>query len=392
MAKHIFLFDTVEQYNEKRENDYIEPWLSYTRENEKVNLNKSEEEKLLATPLTFEVSGASEGAYVGWKTSYPEYAKTIQYKKNDGEWTDITATEGGNTIDVADGDIIQFRGDITAQTNNAWGYYYNGFISSCYVKVYGNIMSMIYSTDFENAFSFPSGMTYHLCYLLSNYYGYFYVTDASNLILPATSLALGCYYGMFYGSYYLENPPKILPAMTLEDSCYSEMFFECTSLTTAPELPATTLKQECYYEMFQGCTSLTTAPELPAMTLSTHCYQYMFRGCTSLTTAPSILPATTLTNYCYDNMFVRCTSLTTAPELPAPTLVSYCYYQMFSGCSKLNYIKCLATSVSATGCKTNWVSGVQTKAGTFIKAAGISTSTWTGGINGIPSNWAVQDA
>ena len=34
------------------------------------------------------------------------------------------------------------------------------------------------------------------------------------------------------------------------------MFWNCTSLTTAPELPATTLASECYSGMFNGCTSL----------------------------------------------------------------------------------------------------------------------------------------
>jgi hypothetical protein len=34
------------------------------------------------------------------------------------------------------------------------------------------------------------------------------------------------------------------------------MFYECTSLTTAPELPATTLTESCYENMFYGCTNL----------------------------------------------------------------------------------------------------------------------------------------
>ena len=34
------------------------------------------------------------------------------------------------------------------------------------------------------------------------------------------------------------------------------MFKCCTSLTTAPVLPATTLAEGCYQGMFEGCTSL----------------------------------------------------------------------------------------------------------------------------------------
>lgn len=85
---------------------------------------------------------------------------------------------------------------------------------------------------------------------------------------------------------------------TLTNYCYYYMFYNCTSLTTAPELPATTLAESCYSRMFSSCSSLTTAPELPATTLAISCYANMFYGCTSLTSAPS-LPATTLANSCY---------------------------------------------------------------------------------------------
>ena len=73
------------------------------------------------------------------------------------------------------------------------------------------------------------------------------------------------------------NPPT-----TLADYCYYFMFYNCTNLTTAPELPATTLANGCYMSMFNGCTSLTTAPELPATTLASFCYDSMFSDCTSL--------------------------------------------------------------------------------------------------------------
>ena len=78
--------------------------------------------------------------------------------------------------------------------------------------------------------------------------------------------------------------------VNLSENCYKYMFYECTSLTTAPELPAKQLASYCYEYMFSGCTSLTTAPELPAEQLAKLCYAYMFSKCTSLTTAPK-LPA-----------------------------------------------------------------------------------------------------
>ena len=170
--------------------------------------------------------------------------------------------------------------------------------------------------------------------------------------------------------------------------CYSQMFYNCTSLTTAPDLPATTLTESCYWCMFSGCTLLTTTPELPVTSLTKYCYGDMFNGCTSLTTAPE-LPATTLANNCYGQMFYGCSALETAPELTATILTECCYSYMFSGCTKLNYIKMLATDISASYCLNAWLSSVAST-GTFIKHPNM-TSLPTG-LSGIPEGWDVQDA
>jgi hypothetical protein len=177
---------------------------------------------------------------------------------------------------------------------------------------------------------------------------------------------------------------------TLTDNyLFLGLFYNSTGLTSAENLimPATTLTEGCYQGMFGGCTSLTTAPALPATTLANSCYSQMFYGCTSLTSAP-VLPATTLVSYCYEWMFYGCTSLTTAPELPATTLAYGCYRVMFNGCTSLNYIKCLATDISASSCTVNWVNNVAAS-GTFVKDA--SMSSWTTGTSGIPSGWTVQN-
>ena len=247
-------------------------------------------------------------------------------------------------------------------------------------SVEGNIMSLINKTNFDTLTILESANTFN--YLFINCTG---LTSAENLSLPATTLTYRCYSNMFQGCTSLTTAPE-LPATTLANDCYYSMFEGCTSLTTAPELPATTLSYECYRNMFSGCTSLTRAPELPATTLASSCYSYMFYGCTSLTTAPE-LPATTLTDYCYREMFRGCTSLASAPELPATTLVSYCYAYMFYDCTKLNYIKCLATGISAKRCTYYWVSGVSST-GTFIEKP---NTTWETGNSGIPTGWTVLD-
>ena len=74
--------------------------------------------------------------------------------------------------------------------------------------------------------------------------------------------------------------------------------------------------------------------------------------------------------------------------MPATTLTESCYEEMFRNCTSLNYIKCLATDISAPSCTSSWVSGVAST-GTFVKAA--SMNDWTEGNNGIPSGWTVEN-
>ena len=287
-------FDTVEEYEYDRETNYINHWVSLTKETNEVNY---EIEKKYREPLTFVIQ--SNGVIRWKKTSTSAPIRTLEYSKDNGQtWANIASSTAGNSISVVSGDTVQFRGNYSTYASQVSNY--NCFSgNTCSFSLKGNIMSLINGNNFP-ALTSLSG-TYTFCNLFKGCTG---LTDASKLLLPATILANSCYYGMFRG---------------------------CSKLTTAPALPATTLANYCYQEMFQGCTSLTTAPALPA---------------------------SALTEGCYENMFVGCTNLTTAPALPASALANYCYSGMFQGCSNLNYIKCLATDISATSCTTSWVYNV----------------------------------
>ena len=154
---------------------------------------------------------------------------------------------------------------------------------------------------------------------------------------------------------------------------------------------ATTLKSaQAFFTLFKGNTALTDASQLllPATTLTDRCYASLFENCSNLTAAPA-LPATTLAVTCYRSMFQNCLNLTTAPVLTAQRLTNYCYQNMFYGCTKLNSVTCLATDISATGATASWLDGVAAT-GTFTKADGMTS--WTKGVNGIPNDWAVEEA
>ena len=286
-------------------------------------------------------------------------ANTLSYSLDSGStWTALASDTSSPT--VASGSKIMWKGSGLTSSSSDYPYGIGKFSSTGNFTVEGNIMSLLYGDNFSGQTDL-TGNGYTFANLFSGCTG---ITSAENLSLPATTLTNHCYWYMFRG---------------------------CTSLTTAPAvLPATILAQSCYIDMFNGCTSLTTAPELPATTLASNCYGSMFYGCTSLTTAPE-LPATTLPRSCYSNMFYGCTSLTTAPDLPATTLVESCYEFMFFGCTSLNYIKCLATDISASECTYYWVYNVPSS-GTFVKSS--NSTAWDGwgcSQSKIPCDWTVEN-
>ena len=219
----------------------------------------------------------------GMTTYVVDGAKTIQYSTDNINWTSISSYN--DNASYSDGTSLHGRfpilntGDkLYIKGNNSWYnyHYYNDYHSYSTLSkiiqpnqvlsnnelisndgefnIYGNIMSLINSTNFSNLTALPNNpdddeFTFNRLFANTN------VVNASGLMLPATTLMPGCYYNMFEG---------------------------CTLLTAAPELPATSLTPACYYGMFKGCTSLTNAPELPATTLAADCYHDMFYGCTSL--------------------------------------------------------------------------------------------------------------
>lgn len=212
---------------------------------------------------------------------------------------------------------------------------------------------------------------------------------AGGTLASTSNVGWYSYYKLFTATNVVDASGLILSSTTLGNYCYMAMFKDCTSLVAAPELPATKLANHCYNSMFTGCTSLVTAPKiLPAAELNIYCYANMFSWCASLTSVPEILPATKLAKDCYANMFYNCSSLTTAPELPVATLAESCYDSMFNGCTNLNYIKCLATDISAIDCTKNFTKNVAAT-GTFVKHPDMND--WTIGIDGIPVNWNAVD-
>ncbi len=309
------------------------------------------------------------------------------------------SVSGGAMENVTTADIEVFAGDRVRFYGNTPTFNINGNLTrfsggTAEVKAYGNIMSLLNETDYanqnelQNSTNLEQGVFHGL---FMDYSGdNSTLIDASQLLLPATTLGSDCYKSMFSNCKKITAAPA-LPAITMAKNCYNSMFQSCSSLTTAPMISATELAENCFMSMFQSCTSLTTPPTLSATTLTKNCYNDMFGGCDNLTSAPA-LPATTLVTGCYNSMFTGCKNLTSAPALPAQELAEGCYANMFQGCKKLSSITCLATSgINENGSTTDWMNSAGSEAEgtkTFTKVHDVS---WPSGDSGIPSGWNVVE-
>lgn len=157
--------------------------------------------------------------------------RNISYAVNNTEnWISNTMSnlkQSADTIDIFDlvaGDKIYLKGD-----NNGLFSGYNvlkfKFNSNAKVKIYGNIMSLLWG---DNFISNMNEIKYSYTFI-GIFSGLSHLVDASNLILPATVLSEGCYCDMFRGCSMLTCGPELL-AQKLVKNCYQGMFNNCSSL------------------------------------------------------------------------------------------------------------------------------------------------------------------
>lgn len=267
----------------------------------------------------------------------------LQYSVNFGDWKDVVA-DAEVKFGGDKGDLrLRGKNNLKGTAGSVGNYSQISFVTpDVDVACTGDIRTLLNYENYENVATESARFNYL-------FYNCTQLTSAPNL--PATKLADRCYSYMFYGCINLKTVPT-LPAMKMLSGGYRSMFQGCTSLENAPDLPATDLANFCYAFMFKGCTKLNKAPDkLPALTMASSCYSEMFRDCTSLTAAPN-LPATKLAENCYSGMFWGCKGLEKAPELKAKSLEESCYLSMFYGCTSLTAAPDLPATKLAKTCYT----------------------------------------
>ena len=209
MGKYVHKFANQAAYNQARNNNYIEPWVSYT-EGRGLDYNKSEEERLFTQPATIVALGSGN---ISWNLD--GYVTNAMYSKNGSEWTSLTS---GTSISVVQGDRIMLKGTHTGQPNGI-----GTIASSAQFNIEGNSTSLYFGNEFISR----SGRADECMFR--------YLFKDCTTLISARNFKL---------------------QEIAEEDCYTRMFQGCTSLTEAPELPSINLAMSCYTNMFYGCSNL----------------------------------------------------------------------------------------------------------------------------------------
>jgi hypothetical protein len=204
-------------------------------------INVKMEASELARPLTFE---AKADGFTVTLTSDMDPLPSLDYSIDGGAW--ITYTCNAATPSVNTGHTISFRAKTTnvAFTDNDPHISTFECNKDCYI--YGNIMSLLSASGYATATSVGE-----LAFSCLFQYNHLYSHDTKELVLPATTLAAGCYSGMFYGCEALTRAPE-LPATTLVDFCYESMFYNCSSLNNITCLATDITASDCTNNWLEG--------------------------------------------------------------------------------------------------------------------------------------------
>lgn len=216
------------------------------------------------------------------------FLRDVEYNLNGHKWVILKA--GLLSPTLKKGDLLSLRCSLAP--GETFGHISG---NNKAINLRGNILSLIFK---DNINLDISGYV-DVFYGIFNFYLGNNIVSVEKNFLPATTLAINCYYDMFRGCKNLVNAPE-LPATILTQGCYKSMFDGCKNLVKAPELPATILVEDCYFSIFDGCSSLNYIKMLATDRSAHNCLYYWVNGVAStgtfvknpaMTTLPTAIEA-----------------------------------------------------------------------------------------------------
>lgn len=239
MENYLRVFDTEADYDSAKQ-DFAYPTISYVKETDKLFYMS----KLLRNYFYIEALADGMTVMLSYKltedtTGAP--ANDLEYSTDLSTWNTLSMNTASPAINT--GEKIYLRGNAVVDENIPG---IGQFTISQQCNVGGNVMSLLFNDDFEDK------------------------TDLTGYVAAFT--------GLFMEQPIVNASELILPATTLSMACYGSMFQGCTSLTTAPALPATTLADNCYTVMFGNCSNLNNIKMLATDISATECLDNWVNG------------------------------------------------------------------------------------------------------------------
>lgn len=311
-------------------------------------------------------------------------AKTweIEYSNDGVNWTRHTIASRSSTQQYLNN--ITVSGGKTYIKTRSYGLDSDDYVymATTYpATVSGNINSLLFlgsPSTWRNYTYIPEGRNFYRFFR-----GWTQLTDASNLVLKATTLTEKAYGDMFRGCTALVNPPKEIPATDFPASSASDMFNGCLSMTTTPKIEVKSTAQGTqvgFSAVFAGCSSITSAENITLHVGGV--YANLFNSCTRLTTLPKLEGSGRVN---CDRMFAVCTSL--EKGLDITKITDGVFSRMYDGCTSLK--EAYAPTLQSWAYTDNWLNNVAGSGILYADAAvaGIIPTdvTW-----GCPSGWQIQ--
>ena len=160
------------------------------------------------------------------------------------------------------------------------------------------------------------------------------ISSGGNTLKNLLDATKNCYY-LFQDYSGVSVDDLIQPNDTENVTNMSYMFYNCSNLTTIPQL--NTGKVSNMNSIFYNCDKLTTIPLLNTSNVTN--MSVMFFGCNSLTTIPQLDTSKVTSMY---QIFYNCKSLTTVPQLDTGNVTDMA--SVFCNCSSLTTVPLYNTS------------------------------------------------
>lgn len=182
-------------------------------------------------------------------------SSTWSYSTDNGStWTSANSGSYTPYLEIGESVLIKANGFLADSSGSV------NITGDALFDISGNIMSLLYGDNFLGKTTLLSSYQFAAMFL-----GNSNVRDASNLVLPATTLTDYCYYSMFFYCANLTGVPA-LPAATLTEGCYSQMFQLSSNVNRIECLATDISATNCLRNWVSGVAASGTFVKAPTMT------------------------------------------------------------------------------------------------------------------------------